>query len=336
MSRPRPEASTSCAAGGRTPSAKRGRTHRGAPRERGARVMTRALAISLNAGDAEPLAAFCQALGVPFVLLAAGGDAPVDVGAEKIVRLEGDIPPADALSAFIAEMADGFDLIVGVAHMAGKDLLPRIAGLLGQSMVGDIVEVLSASERRFLRPVVAGNAFAEVEVANGPFVASVRATAFKSAARGGNAAVETQPAPSQGSTKRVSVSEAEGGRPDLTQARVVVSGGRPLKDAETFERLIGGLADVLGGAAGATRAAVDSGIAPNDLQVGQTGKVVAPELYVAAGVSGSTQHVAGMKDSKVIVAINTDPDAPIFEIADFGLVMDLFDAIPQLIERLRD
>ncbi|MEW5883646.1 MAG: FAD-binding protein [Armatimonadota bacterium] len=297
--------------------------------------MNKALAISLNAGDAEPLAAFCQALGAPYVLLAAGGDSPADLGAEKVLRLEGEVPPADALAAFIAEKADEYDLIVGVAHMAGKDVMPRIAGLLDRPMVGDIVEVLSAAERRFLRPIVAGNAFAEVEVSEGTFVASVRATAFKSASRSGDSPTETESAPSQGATKRVSVSEAEGGRPDLTQARVVVSGGRPLKDAETFERLIGGLADALGGAAGATRAAVDSGIAPNDLQVGQTGKVVAPELYIAAGVSGSTQHVAGMKDSKVVVAINTDPDAPIFDIADFGLVMDLYDAIPQLIERLK-
>lgn len=297
--------------------------------------MNKALAISLNAGDAEPLAAFCQALGAPYVLLAAGGDSPADLGAEKVLRLEGEVPPADALAAFIAEKADEYDLIVGVAHMAGKDVMPRIAGLLDRPMVGDIVEVLSAAERRFLRPIVAGNAFAEVEVSEGTFVASVRATAFKSAARSGDSPTETELAPSQGATERVSVSEAEGGRPDLTQARVVVSGGRPLKDAETFERLIGGLADALGGAAGATRAAVDSGIAPNDLQVGQTGKVVAPELYIAAGVSGSTQHVAGMKDSKVVVAINTDPDAPIFDIADFGLVMDLYDAIPQLIERLK-
>lgn len=297
--------------------------------------MSKALAVSLNVGDAEALAAFCQILDMPYVLLAAGGDAPADLGAEKIVRLEGEIPPADALAGFLAERANEFDVVVGVAHMAGKDVMPRVAGLLDRPMVGDIVEVLSVPERRFLRPVVAGNAFAEVEVADVAYVATVRGTAFKGATRGGESLMEEQPAPSVGATKRVSVSEAPGGRPDLTQARVVVSGGRPLKDAETFERLIGGLADALGGAAGATRAAVDSGIAPNDLQVGQTGKVVAPELYIAAGVSGSTQHVAGMKDSKVIVAINTDPDAPIFDIADFGLVMDLYDAIPQLIERLR-
>jgi electron transfer flavoprotein alpha subunit len=297
--------------------------------------MSRIVAVALNAGDAEALAAFCQALGADYTIMDAAGDAACDLGAERIVRLEGEIPPADALAPFLADMCREAEGIVGVAHMAGKDLLPRVAGLLDRPMVGDIVEVLNADQRIFVRPIVAGNAFAEVQLAPGPFVATIRATSFKNPHRGGDSPVETQPAPAAGATQRVGVSEAKGGRPDLTQARVVVSGGRPLKDAETFERLIGGLADVLGGAAGATRAAVDSGIAPNDLQVGQTGKIVAPELYIAAGVSGSTQHVAGMKDSKVIVAINTDPDAPIFDIADFGLVMDLYDAIPQLIERLR-
>lgn len=297
--------------------------------------MSRVLAIALNPGDAEALAAFCQAIEADFTLVDAAGDAATDLGASRILRLEGEIPPADALAPFVAELGRDAEIIVGVAHMAGKDLLPRVAGLLDRPMVGDIVEVLDKDQHKFLRPIVAGNAFAEVQVEPGPFLATVRATAFKNPQRGGDSPVETQPAPAPRSTQRVGVSEAKGGRPDLTQARVVVSGGRPLKDAETFERLIGGLADALGGAAGATRAAVDSGIAPNDLQVGQTGKIVAPELYIAAGVSGSTQHVAGMKDSKVIVAINTDPDAPIFDIADFGLVMDLYDAIPQLIERLR-
>jgi electron transfer flavoprotein alpha subunit len=176
---------------------------------------------------------------------------------------------------------------------------------------------------------------AKVEVDSDRFVVSVRATAFQTAERGGASETAAFAMPAEGVTKRVSVDEKGGGRPDLTQARVVVSGGRPLKNAETFEKLIGGLADALGGAAGATRAAVDSGIAANELQVGQTGKIVAPELYIAAGISGSTQHIAGMKDSKVIVAINTDGDAPIFDVADFGLVMDLYQTIPELMDAIR-
>src|SRR5687768_2013995 len=213
--------------------------------------------------------------------------------------------------------------------MAGKDVAPRVSALMDRPMVSDVVSV--ESQNTFTRPMFAGNATATVQVDSKTFVVTVRATAFK-----GGTASESTPfeLPPEGATKRVSVDAVQGGRADLAQARVVVSGGRPLKDADTFERLIGGLADKLGGAAGATRAAVDSGIAANELQVGQTGKIVAPDLYIAAGISGSTQHMAGMKDSKVIVAINTDGDAPIFEIADFGLVMDLYEAIPQLMEKL--
>jgi electron transfer flavoprotein alpha subunit len=216
--------------------------------------------------------------------------------------------------------------------MAGKDWSARLAGLLDRPMVSDIVEVHGKTD--FSRPMFAGNVTAKVGVSSASFVCTVRCTAFPPETFGENVETISFPLPSEGATKRVASAKSQGGRPDLVQARVVVSGGRPLKDAETFEKLIGGLADKLGGAAGATRAAVDSGIAPNDLQVGQTGKVVAPELYIAAGVSGSTQHIAGMKDSKVIVAINTDPDAPIFEIADYGLVQDLFTAIPEILEKL--
>jgi electron transfer flavoprotein alpha subunit len=217
--------------------------------------------------------------------------------------------------------------------MFGKDCLARLAGLMNVPMVGDIIE--AHGENVYTRPMYAGNVFAKVKVESPKYVFSVRSTAFSNPSKFGASKTEKIDITITGSTKRISKSAKQGGRPDLTQAKVVVSGGRPLKDAETFERLIGGLADALGGAAGATRAAVDSGIAANDLQVGQTGKIVAPELYIAAGVSGSTQHLAGMKDSKVIVAINTDPDAPIFQVADYGLVQDLYVAIPQMLEKLK-
>jgi electron transfer flavoprotein alpha subunit len=211
--------------------------------------------------------------------------------------------------------------------MRSKDVMARVAGLMDCGMVTDVVEVVSPD--RFVRPLLAGTVLATVEVLAQPVVLTVRPAGFAGGAVGPNL-VEPWGVSAEGGPKRLGVEVRGGSRPDLTQAKVVVSGGRPLGDAATFERVIGGLADRLGGAVGATRAAVDSGIAPNELQVGQTGKIVAPDLYIAAGISGSTQHMAGIKDSKVIVAINKDPDAPIFEFADFGLVADLFDAVPEL------
>jgi electron transfer flavoprotein alpha subunit len=182
--------------------------------------------------------------------------------------------------------------------------------------------------------MVAGSIVATVEVLSEPVVLTVRPAGFGPVTLAGSSPVQSISLDSQPKAKRLGVSARGGKRPDLSQAKVIVSGGRPLKDAETFERIIGGLADHLGGAAGATRAAVDSGIAANELQVGQTGKIVAPDLYIAAGISGSTQHMAGIKDSKIIVAINKDPDAPIFEFADYGLVADLYDALPELQSKL--
>jgi electron transfer flavoprotein alpha subunit len=296
--------------------------------------MARVLLVAHDLGECEILAAFGQKYGEDYDLLCLIGQPPADLGASRAISTAFQDPPtADVLANGIAALAEDYSLIAGVASMFGKDWLPRCAALMDRPMVSDIIEI--HGQRSFTRPMFAGNVMARVEVDAPTFVASIRGTAFAKAERRGASSLESLSiAAATPLAKRVGVSESKGGRPDLTQARVVVSGGRPLKDAATFEQLIGGLADKLGGAAGATRAAVDTGIAPNDTQVGQTGKIVAPELYIAAGVSGSTQHIAGMKDSKVIVAINTDKEAPIFEIADYGLVQDLFTAIPEIMQKL--
>jgi electron transfer flavoprotein alpha subunit len=248
-------------------------------------------------------------------------------------------PAASQVAAVCAEAvrASGAESVAGPASSFGRDVLPRVAGLLDLPMLSDVMSVTSEDGGlQFRRPMYAGNIIATVKVESDRGVFSVRGTAFGAPERSGaTSAIQELSTPElPAGTTWVSLEGGEQKRPDLTGARVVVSGGRPLRDAETFERLLGGLADKLGGAVGATRAAVDSGIAPNELQVGQTGKVVAPELYIAAGVSGSVQHLAGMKDSKVIVAINTDPEAPIFEVADYGLVQDLHTALPELIQKL--
>jgi electron transfer flavoprotein alpha subunit len=232
---------------------------------------------------------------------------------------------ADGLAEALRPVAEGYSHVAAVSSMKSKDVLARLAGLMEAAMVTDAVAVLSPTT--FQRPMVAGSVLATVETMAAPVVLTFRPAGFKGSSSP-DKTTEVQ-APT-GKAKLVSETVRGGSRPDLAQAKVVVSGGRPLGDAETFERVIGGLADKLGGAVGATRAAVDSGIAPNELQVGQTGKIVAPDLYIAAGISGSTQHMAGIKDSKIIVAVNKDPDAPIFESADIGLVADLFEALPEL------
>ncbi|MBA3725448.1 MAG: electron transfer flavoprotein subunit alpha/FixB family protein [Armatimonadetes bacterium] len=291
------------------------------------------LLIAASAAECESLAAFGQAYGAGYDILCLSGSAPTDLGAERVLNANSEVPTADALASALAPIAKEYKVVAASASMTGKDWAPRLAGLVDRPMASDIIAVLGPG--RFSRPMYAGNVIADVEIGASEFVLTVRSTAFASPKRSGGSVSEDVSLSYSGSTDRTGVAASDGGRPDLCQARVVVSGGRPLKDAETFEKLIGGLADVLGGAVGATRAAVDNGIAPNELQVGQTGKVVAPELYIAAGISGSTQHMAGMKDSKVIVVINTDPEAPLFEIADYGLVQDLFIAVPELIEKLR-
>jgi len=293
--------------------------------------------------------AWARETGGGFDLLIVGGpeiasaaEAWRSYGAGRVLAaaaLELAHPTADRVAVVCAEAFRqiGAVSLAGPSSTFGRDILPRIAALLDLPMLSDVLSVEKADGRLiFRRPMYAGNILATVQVEGDNGVFSVRGTALGRPETGGRAGIVEMlavPALPQGTTW-IGLEAGEQTRPELTSARVVVSGGRPLRDAETFERLIGGLADRLGGAVGATRAAVDSGIAPNELQVGQTGKVVAPELYIAAGISGSVQHLAGMKDSKVIVAINTDPDAPIFEVADYGLVMDLHQAIPELLQRL--
>lgn len=250
-------------------------------------------------------------------------------------------PLAERYAPVVAHAARTLDaqLIVATTSTFSRDLLARVAGLLDVPMLSDIT-AFTPQNGHFVvkRPIYSANLIGTFEVEGLPLVLTVRGPAWgKPAPKEGASPVQTLTLPAEIPTRSewVSLQGSSGGRPDLTQARVVVSGGRPLKDPETFEKYIGGLADVLGGAVGATRAAVDSGIAPNELQVGQTGKTVAPELYIAVAVSGSVQHLAGMKDSKVIVAINTDPEAPIFQMADYGLVADLYEVVPALIEELK-
>ena len=237
---------------------------------------------------------------------------------------------AAMLAPQVARLADGFGFVLGPSTTFGKDLMPRIAALLGAPQVSDVMAIESAT--RFRRPVYAGNAIATVEAPAGrQIVATVRVASYPAAPQGGAAPVETPEidVPLPNSTRFVSVSAARSDRPDLQTAARVVSGGRALGSAENF-KLIQGLADRLGAAVGASRAAVDAGYAPNEMQVGQTGKIIAPELYVAIGISGAIQHLTGIKDARTIVAINKDAEAPIFEVADYGLVGDLFSLVPEI------
>lgn len=237
-------------------------------------------------------------------------------------------PLAEVLAPIITEIGDGYSHILAAATSVGKDAMPRVAALLDVQQVSEITKVISADT--FERPIYAGNAVETVTSADRIKVITVRGTAFDKVAAGGSAEVVDVPAVPVASTSRfVSMETSKSDRPDLASARVVVSGGRGVGSKENFG-IINQLADKLGAAVGASRAAVDAGYVPNDYQVGQTGKVVAPELYIAVGISGAIQHLAGMKDSKVIVAINKDENAPIFEVADYGLVGDLFSIVPEL------
>ena len=241
---------------------------------------------------------------------------------------------AEAVADVVVPLMEGYDALLTPATAAGKNFSPRIAALLDVMQISDVIEVVDANT--FVRPIYAGNALETVQSNDPKKVITVRPTTFKAAGEGGSAVVETiaaKPAAAH-QAKFVSDEVVKSDRPELSAAKIVVSGGRALGSAEEFHKVMDPLADKLGAAVGASRAAVDAGYAPNDYQVGQTGKVVAPALYIAIGISGAIQHLAGMKDSKTIVAINKDPDAPIFQVADYGLVADYKTAVPELMAEL--
>jgi electron transfer flavoprotein alpha subunit len=266
----------------------------------------------------------------------AAADAAKIGGVRKVLLAQSDALGqglAEALEALIVPLMANYDAVLTPATSWGKNFSPRIAAKLNVAQISEITEVVDAST--FVRPIYAGNAMETVKSSDAKKVITVRPTAFQPAAGGGSATVETIDAgPGAARTKFIDQQLVKSDRPELAGAKIVVSGGRAMGSAEEFQRVIEPLADKLGAAVGASRAAVDAGYAPNDYQVGQTGKVVAPQLYIAIGISGAIQHLAGMKDSKVIVAINKDADAPIFQVADYGLVADYKTAVPDLMAAL--
>jgi electron transfer flavoprotein alpha subunit len=268
---------------------------------------------------------------------AAAKQAAQVAGVTKVLHAEAEYFAhglAENMAAQVLALAGAYSHILFPATASGKNIAPRVAARLDVGQVSDIIRVVSPDT--FERPIYAGNAIATVQSLDEKKVITVRTTGFDAAATsGGSASVETIAAAGDAGKSRFEGNEiARNDRPELTAAKIVVSGGRALGSSEKFQEVITPLADKLGAAIGASRAAVDAGYAPNDLQVGQTGKIVAPQLYIACGISGAIQHLAGMKDSKVIVAINKDPEAPIFSVADYGLEADLFTAIPELVEKL--
>ncbi len=283
--------------------------------------------------------AAAQALGADVDILVAGGNcsavadqAAAVSGIRKVLLADNaayEHQLAENVSLLIAELAASYDNILAPDTSNGKNTMPRVAALLDVAQISDIIEVVSADT--FKRPIYAGNVIATVQSSDAKKVITVRSTGFDGVpADGGSATIETVDAVHDaGISSFVSEEVAVSDRPELTAASIVISGGRGMQNGENF-KLLEGIADKLGAAIGASRAAVDAGFVPNDMQVGQTGKIVAPDLYIAVGISGAIQHLAGMKDSKVIVAINKDEDAPIFQVADYGLVADLFDALPEL------
>lgn len=287
--------------------------------------------------------AAAQAMGADIDILVAGANCGAVADAAAAVAGVGKVLVADNaayehqlaenVSLLIAEVGAGYDNIIAPATPNCKNFMPRVAALLDVAQISEITSVESADT--FQRPIYAGNVIATVQSTDAKKVITVRTTAYDAApAEGGSATIEALDAVHDaGISSFVSEEVAVSDRPELTAAAVVISGGRGMQNGENF-KMLDGIADKLGAAIGASRAAVDAGFVPNDMQVGQTGKIVAPDLYIAVGISGAIQHLAGMKDSKVIVAINKDEDAPIFQVADYGLVADLFDALPELESKL--
>jgi electron transfer flavoprotein alpha subunit len=291
---------------------------------------------ALNGATAKALTA-ATALGSPVHILVAGSGceavaqkAAALSGVEKVLLADADhlkARLAEDMAALIVPLMERYSALVAVSSAAGKDFAPRVAAVLDVAQLSDVSAVRSPV--LFERPIYAGNAIQTVECNQPKKVLTIRTTAFAATAEGGSAAVERiEPAAANGTTQFVSEELSQSARPELTAAKVVVSGGRGMQSGENF-KMLERIADKLGAAVGASRAAVDAGFVPNDYQVGQTGKVVAPELYIAVGISGAIQHLAGMKDSKVIVAINKDEEAPIFQVADYGIVGDLFQVLPE-------
>ncbi|MGZ8410057.1 MAG: electron transfer flavoprotein subunit alpha/FixB family protein [Hyphomicrobium sp.] len=297
---------------------------------------------ALGSATAKAVTAAKQLGGDVHVLVAGSGAAAAAAEAGKLDGvakvLVADAPHlanglAEEVAALVVPLMDGYDVFIAPSTASGKNVAPRVAALLDVMQVSDITKVLAPDT--FERPIYAGNAIQTVKSAEAKKVITVRTASFAAAGAGGSAPVETISAPAAvgiSSFEKAELSKSD--RPELTSARIIISGGRGIGNAENFKTYIEPLADKLGAAMGASRAAVDAGFAPNDLQVGQTGKVVAPELYIAVGISGAIQHLAGMKDSKIIVAINKDGEAPIFQVADYGLVADLFQALPELADEL--
>jgi len=283
------------------------------------------------------------ALGAPVTVLVAGHNARAAAdaaatlaGVAKVILVDDALYAnqlAEPMAALIVSMASSYSAIVSASTTSGKNIMPRVAALLDVMQISDVIRVVSADT--FERPIYAGNALQTVQSTDKIKVLTIRTASFAAANTGGSASVETAQAaanPSISSFKGEALAKLD--RPELTSAKIIVSGGRAMANSENFKTYIEPVANRLNAAMGASRAAVDAGYAPNDWQVGQTGKVVAPELYVAVGISGAIQHLAGMKDSKVIVAINKDEEAPIFQVADYGLVADLFTALPELDQEL--